>query len=114
MERCAQATRAVHDALPILRKADKVVVYSIDPPFLLDHIPGSYLCAHLKDHGVAAEPESSEARDVDVGDALLNVAATRGSDLLVMGAYGHSRLSEMVFGGATRHLLQHMTLPVLS
>jgi nucleotide-binding universal stress UspA family protein len=51
--------------------------------------------------------------DIGVGDVLLSSAADAGADLIVMGAYGHSRVREMVLGGATRHLLQHMTVPVL-
>jgi nucleotide-binding universal stress UspA family protein len=51
--------------------------------------------------------------EVPVGDALLNRAAAVGADLIVMGGYGHSRLREFVLGGATRHVLQHLTVPVL-
>ena len=51
--------------------------------------------------------------DLGVGDALLSRAADLGVDLIVMGAYGHARLLEYAFGGVTRHLLRHMTVPVL-
>ena len=51
--------------------------------------------------------------DISVGDLMLSYAADRGIDLIVMGAYGHTRLRELVLGGATRNLLQHMTVPVL-
>jgi nucleotide-binding universal stress UspA family protein len=60
---------------------------------------------------------TSEAVEVpgggNVGRALLNRAIEHRADLLVMGAYGHSRMRELVFGGATRHILRHMTIPVL-
>jgi nucleotide-binding universal stress UspA family protein len=48
-----------------------------------------------------------------VGDELLNQLTDDGSDMLVMGAWGHTRLRELVFGGVTRHILRHMTVPVL-
>ena len=51
--------------------------------------------------------------DVGVGDAILNAASDYAADLLVIGAYGHSRMRELVLGGVTRHLLRHMTVPVL-
>jgi nucleotide-binding universal stress UspA family protein len=54
-----------------------------------------------------------DVADISVGDVLLSYAADIGADLIVMGAYGHSRLRETVLGGATRHLLRHMTMPVL-
>jgi nucleotide-binding universal stress UspA family protein len=59
------------------------------------------------------EARHSVAPDLAVGDELLNMASDLGSDLLVMGAYGRSRLREAVLGGATQHLLRHMTIPVL-
>jgi nucleotide-binding universal stress UspA family protein len=60
-----------------------------------------------------AEADSTVAADLAVGDVLLSRAADLGADLIVMGAYGHSRVREMVLGGVTRHILQHMTVPVL-
>ena len=59
------------------------------------------------------EARCSVAPSIPIGDELLNMASDLGSDLMVMGAYGHSRLREAVFGGVTRHLLRHMTIPVL-
>jgi nucleotide-binding universal stress UspA family protein len=109
-----EATRAAHDALPLLKRATKVTVLSIDP----DHdsqrrVPSADITLHLARHGVAAEADSTVALDIAVGDVLLSRAADLGADLIVMGGYGHSRVREMVLGGATRHLLQHMTVPVL-
>jgi nucleotide-binding universal stress UspA family protein len=62
--------------------------------------------------GVSADVRE-EVSDIDVADALLSRAADLGSDLIVMGAYGHTRWSEIVLGGATRSLLDSMTVPVL-
>ena len=62
---------------------------------------------------MTAEVVQDFASDISVGDELLSRVSDLGCDLIVMGAYGRSRFREMVFGGATRHLLNHMTVPVL-
>ena len=109
-----EATRAVHDALPLLKLAAKVTVLSIDPERdTAERIPSADIALHLARHGVTAEGMWSLGLDLSVGDLLLSRAADLGADLIVMGAYGHSRLRELVLGGATRHILQHMTVPVL-
>jgi nucleotide-binding universal stress UspA family protein len=109
-----EATRAVFDALPLLQRADKVSVIEVDPK------PGpeiaeirAQLCATLSLHGVSCEEETAPSRHGNVGDALLACCERMKADLLVMGCYGHSRLREFVLGGASRHLLTGMTLPVL-
>ena len=109
------ATRAVNDALPILRRATTVHLLAINPERGLEghgEIPCADIGHHLARHGVKAEASSLRAEDIDVGDALLSRAADFGAELIVMGAYGHSRWRELVMGGVTRHLLQHMTAPV--
>jgi nucleotide-binding universal stress UspA family protein len=104
----------VHDALPLLQLATKVTVLSIGADRGAEsRMPGGDIAVHLARHGVAAEPDWTLGLDITVGDLLLSRAADLGSDLIVMGAYGHSRLREMVLGGATRHMLQQMTVPVL-
>jgi nucleotide-binding universal stress UspA family protein len=109
-----EAARAVNDALPLLQRAQKVTVLSIDPGDHPDQrIPGADIALHLARHGVNAVADQIRGADISVGDMLLSRAADLGADLIVCGAYGHSRLREMVLGGATRHLLQHMTVPVL-
>jgi len=119
-----EATRAVHDALPILERAKEVVVYRVNPHDA-DHLPAADVAAHLARHGVKAEahhtvsklPRDETAvigpRSIGIGDLLLSATMDFGSDLLVMGAYGHSRIRELVLGGSTRYVLQHMTVPVL-
>lgn len=109
-----EATRAVNDALPLLRAAKKVVVLAVNPvggPDGHGAVPGADLSLHLARHGVNAEAEAIEADDV--GRALLARAAERGADALVMGAYGRSRVRELVLGGATRYVLDHAEIPVL-
>jgi nucleotide-binding universal stress UspA family protein len=109
-----EATRAVHDALPLLARAERVTVLSIDPDGRSEpRVPGADIALHLARHGVTVETTTGAGADISVGDVLLSCAADRGADLIVMGAYGHTRLREMVLGGATRHLLRHMTVPVL-
>lgn len=109
-----EATRAVHDALPLLKRATKVIVLSIDPEQDSgSRVPSADIALHLARHGVAAEAASTVGLDIAVGDVLLSRAADLGVDLIVMGAYGHSRVREVVLGGATRHILHHMTVPVL-
>ena len=111
-----EATRAVNDALPILEKAHSVIVLSVNPPMSSDgrrRDPGADISLHLARHGVKVEAARTIAREISVGDALLAEIASNSIDLLVMGAYGHSRLREFVLGGVTRELLQHMTAPVL-
>ncbi len=112
----AQSTRAVHDALPLIAPDAKVTVLSVQRPRRAEDeaLPGAEIAEHLARHGFAV----SAARTVSDGslsdaDALLGYASDNGADLLVMGGYGHSRRREIVFGGVTRSLLDHMTLPVL-
>ena len=71
------------------------------------------IAAALARHGIKPEVRTSIASDISVGDEILSRAADLDADLLVMGAYGHSRFREIVFGGATRHIARHMTLPTL-
>lgn len=111
-----EAVRAIADALPLLARAKKVEVVAVNPPTGTageGDIPSADICVHLARHGVNAEAHHIEASDREVGEVLLSRVADQGIDLIVMGAYGHSRLREVVLGGATRHLLHHMTVPVL-
>lgn len=111
-----EATRAVNDALPILQKAREVEVMAINPRGGRSghgDVPGADIALHLARHSVKANAEHVFSDDVDPGAMLLSRAADEGIDLIVMGAYGRSRLRELVLGGATRHLLRHMTVPVL-
>ena len=111
-----EAVRAVNDALPILAGAQSVDVVAVNPVTGGDahgEIPSADICLHLVRHGVKAAGRQVQAADIDVGDLLLSRAAEENVDLIVMGAYGHSRFREIVLGGATRQLLEHMTVPVL-
>ncbi|MEO7335579.1 MAG: universal stress protein, partial [Caldimonas sp.] len=108
-----EAARALHDALPLLEAANRVVLLAIDEtPTLPDRSTQDDLHAWLHRHGIDADVHRDPV-PADVGEALLSRASDIGADLIVMGAYGHSRLREWALGGATRHLLDHMTLPTL-
>jgi nucleotide-binding universal stress UspA family protein len=111
-----EASRAVHDALPLLLAAEQVSVFAVNPrPGLDGHgeEPGADIARHLARHGVSLRVEHAIAHDIGDGDVILNRAAEISADLLVVGGYGHSRLRELILGGVTRTLLRQMTLPVL-
>lgn len=110
------STRAVNDAMPFMVKAKKVEVLAVNPKGGQEghgEMVGADICLHLARHGVKAEAQHVVADDMDAGNMLLSRAADEGIDLIVMGAYGHRRLRELVLGGVTRHMLNHMTVPVL-
>lgn len=111
-----EATRAVTDALPLLQRADKVTVMVVRPRAdarAHGEIPGADIAAYLARHGVKVDVMAEEGEGIDVGDLMLSRVADLGSDLIVMGAYSHSRLRQWVLGGATRTMLESMTVPVL-
>lgn len=111
-----EATRAVNDAMPLLLAADTVTVLSVDAmqgPTGHGEVPGADIALHLARHGVKATVETTVSAGIGIGNTLLSRASDLGADLLVMGAYGHSRVRELLLGGATRTLLESMTLPVL-
>jgi nucleotide-binding universal stress UspA family protein len=111
-----EAARAVFDSLPILTRADDVRVLWINPERAGGppaDVPTADIVKVLARHGVKCTATEARGSDLAVGDELLNQAADHSATLIVMGAYGRWRLSEYIFGGATRHLLQHMTVPVL-
>jgi nucleotide-binding universal stress UspA family protein len=111
-----EAARAVNDAMPLLQRADVVTVLTVDAregPQAHGELPGADISLHLARHGVKTEIERTVSADLPVGEVLLSRAADLSADLLVMGAYGHSRVRELLLGGATRSLLRSMTVPVL-
>lgn len=106
-----QASRAVSNALPLLRRADKVTL----AVFNTGEQPrpaGADIALYLARHGVNVEVRREENAN-DVGSALLSLAADIGADLLVMGGYGHTRFREVLLGGVTQTILKSMTIPVL-
>jgi nucleotide-binding universal stress UspA family protein len=111
-----EASRALHDALPLIAGAESVTVLTINAePGADSHgeEPGADIARHLARHGLKVTVRRIVGAEISAGDMLLNEAADLGADLLVMGGYGHSRFREFMLGGATRTLLGQMTVPVL-
>ena len=111
-----EAARATFDAVPLLIQAGKVRIVRVDPqkdPDLRGSVAGADVAEALARHGVRAAVQSYPTDGMDEGQALLRCADDCGAGLVVMGAYGHSRLAEFIFGGATRFVLTRMTRPVL-
>ncbi|HZD25713.1 MAG TPA: universal stress protein [Alphaproteobacteria bacterium] len=110
------ATRAVNDAMPLLQQAETVTVVTINAEASeTGHgaLPGADIALHLARHEVEASVQELQNPKVSEDQALLSYAADVGADMMVMGAYGHSRLREWVLGGVTRGMLRTMTLPLL-
>ncbi|WP_428512940.1 universal stress protein [Roseovarius sp.] len=109
-----EALRAARDALPMLQRADRVHVVVVDPPVHGPNRsdPGGLVSQFLARHGVTVEVDVLSKTLPRVADVLLRRAQDIDADAIVMGAYGHSRVREAVFGGASRHMLEHAPLPL--
>ena len=111
-----ESIRAVADALPLLVKAEAVEILVVDHerrPAGHGEEPGADIARHLARHGVHVEVRRLSSGGEEVGHLLLSQAAAFGADLVVMGAYGHSYVSEWMFGSVTRTVLREAGLPVL-
>ena len=106
-----EATRAAHDALPIMGGSDAVTVISVDEDKATP--PGSELADHLRRHGMNAKAEKGIGGERSAADAILSRAADLGCDLIVLGACHRAPLVELILGGVTRDMLKAMTVPVL-
>ena len=108
------AARAIGDAMPFLARSKSVDVVTIrDNEEPRDELPGADIAHHLARHKLKVDFKRIVAKNSDVASTILSTAADLGSDMIIMGAYGHSRLREFVLGGATRGILSSMTVPVL-
>ncbi|HUT49209.1 MAG TPA: universal stress protein [Alphaproteobacteria bacterium] len=110
-----EAARAVNDAMPFLKNAAQVTVLAVNPSDTRDplgDLPGADISLHFARHGVKVEAAQIIADDIQVGDMLLSRISDGGYDMVVMGAYGRSRIRELVMGGASRHIMHHMTVPI--
>jgi len=109
-----EAARAITDALPILKRADNVTLVNVNAQNE-GKLSNFDMTIFLERHGVKVGTTKAinvEKRDITIGGAVLDEAARFEADLIVMGAYGHSRFREYLLGGVTNHLLKHSTLPV--
>ena len=108
------AARAIGDAMPFLTRAKAVdLVIVATERAQRDEITGAAMGQHLARHDVKVDVKRIVASDTDVANTILSHAADVAADFIVMGGYGHSRLREFILGGATRGILQSMTVPVL-
>ncbi len=111
-----EAARAAFDAIPFLRSAESVEIFSVDPPGMPRQAPelaGADIAAALSRHGVQVALRTEENCQIPTAAAIENRLTEKGVDLLVMGGYGHSRWWEMLFGGVTRSILESMTAVTL-
>jgi nucleotide-binding universal stress UspA family protein len=111
-----EAVRAVHDALSLLCAAEWVKVVSVSPggdAAGRGEIPAGDICRHLARHGVKAEAHIVDVRGRGIGETLLDWSADANANMIVMGAYGHSRWRELLLGGVTAHVLHEAQIPVL-
>lgn len=108
------AARAVADSLPLIARADNVQVLTvITGKFDEEDVTGVDMAEHLARYNLKTDLVRLPAADIDVANAILSHAADVDSDLIVMGGYGHSRLRDFILGGATRGILETMTVPTL-
>lgn len=110
----SESLAAARAALPLLRMADTVHVVVIDPPMHGPNRsdPGGLMAQYLSRHGVKTEIDVLSRSMPRVSDVLLRHVTDMDADMVVMGAYGHSRFREAIFGGATRYMLEQATVPV--
>lgn len=107
-----EAARAVSSAMGLLEAAKCVTVLTIEGGTVAGP-SGAQLCKNLHAHGIDAEECTVPPEDMSIGEAILYHSKDVGADLIIKGAYTHSRLRQMIFGGATSHLLYNADLPVL-
>lgn len=110
------AARAAHVALPFLRAAKEVVVACFDPVATLEGDgaePGADVAAWLSHHGCSVSVSQFPTGGLEVGKCILDRASEQGADIVVMGAYGHARMMQAIFGGTTRTMMEQTAQPVL-
>lgn len=110
-----EATRAVTNAIPLLKRAKNVTIALFNPTAQFDvhgEQPGADIALFLARHDIKVEI-AQQHTEIDIGNALLSLAADIRSDLIVMGGYGHTRFRELLLGGVTKTVLKTMTVPVL-
>ena len=110
-----EAARAVHDALPILQKAKHIQIISVSKNIKDEKeniIRCEQLQRHLRHHSIEADVFSPDKAEKGAGYTIYHGAVEYDAELIVMGAYGHSRFKEIILGGTTKYLIEHTTLPL--
>jgi len=108
-----EQARATSLAMPLLHKADRVTVLTVVGGTRVPGPSADQLIQYLQRNGISAEPMRVDLDGKTTGEAILAAAESLGCDLLIKGAYTQSRLRQMIFGGATQHVLNNSPLPVL-
>ena len=108
-----EQARATALAMPLLRKADRITVLTVTGGTGVPGPSAEQLIRYLRCNGIVAEPLTVGLDGKNTGEAILATAQSLGCDLLIKGAYTQSRLRQMIFGGATQHVLANAALPVL-
>jgi nucleotide-binding universal stress UspA family protein len=98
--------------MPILQQADRVTVLTVVGETEVVEPSAELLIRYLRSNGIAAEARTVELDGRSTGEAILATAKSLSCDLLIKGAYTQHRLRQMIFGGATRHILANAILPV--
>ena len=106
-----ESSRAVFAALPILKKANNVTILTVEK-VITDGPSGEQVSELLASHGIDAKPVTISGEEKKIGDAILDFSKSVDADLIVKGAYTQSRLREIIFGGATRHLMLRSEIPI--
>jgi nucleotide-binding universal stress UspA family protein len=99
--------------MPLLHRADRVTVLTVIGGTGVPGPSAEQLIQYLQRNGIVAEPKRVELDGRNTGEAILAAAQSSGCDLLIKGAYTQSRLRQMIFGGATQHIMAKATMPVL-
>ncbi len=110
-----ESMRAIHQALPILKQANQVTLGIFDPVINEDadgEDPGTDVAAWLSRHGCKVDVQQYPSGGLEIGEAIKKRAFDLGADLVVMGAYGHSKLRQRIFGGTTTTMLEQQKLPL--
>ena len=108
------AARAVHDAMPFLRKAKTIDVVTVnEEEATTSEVSSTALIAHLARRDLPVKPYRLTADTPNIHNSILSLAADNNTDLIVMGGYGHSRLREFILGGTTRGMFKSLTVPAL-
>lgn len=110
--RSTETAVTVAHAMPLLKRASEIVVLSVDTSMVAGPA-GEDLAAYLREYGLPVRVQNAEAGKRSAGEAILEEASRLGCDLLIKGAFTQSRLRQIIFGGATRHIIEQTTLPVL-
>lgn len=112
----SSAARAVHDAMPLLERAEEVIILVVDPDEIdhdPDFQPGEDLSSHLSAHGINNRVARAHSGEVTTTSVILNHVFESNADVLIMGGYGTPKLREVILGGVTRSVLGSMTVPVV-